>query len=57
MGGIRGVEGVLWTDMCTYHKSMCPHQYGQWEDGEGKPVGGRGSGCSWKAGRLALDSW
>ena len=26
--------GVLWPNVCTYHKSMCPYLYGQWEGGE-----------------------
>ena len=44
---VWGVRGVFRTDVCTYDKSMCPHQYGQWEEGAGgKPVGGLGGGCS-----------
>ena len=54
MGGIRGVRGVFWTNMCTYHrKSMYPCQYGQQEEGMGgtsRWVGGLGGGRhSWMA--------
>ena len=54
MWGVSGVGGVFWTDVCTYHKSMCPHQCGQQEEGAGGASRRLGSGCSWKAGRLAL---
>ena len=40
VGGIRDIGGVLWTNVCTYHKVCAPHQYGQQEEGEGGPVGG-----------------
>ena len=58
-GGFGGVWGVIWPNVCTYHKSICPSPV--WvAGGEGRtPVGGElgVGGGSWNTGRPALQGW
>ena len=53
---VGGIRGVLWTNVCTYHKSMCPPTV--WaEGGVGGTSRGLEGGCSWKVERLKLQGW
>ena len=37
LGGFRGIWGVFWLNVCTYHKVYAPCLYGQWEGRENTP--------------------